>query len=148
MKLETLAVHGGYSPDPTTKAVAVPIYQTTSYAFDDTQHGADLFDRLVESDAVGGMACRDRRAVDTDAERRLPVDSPNRRPGDAGREIPRHIREGNGDSFSRVDWRTFMSVAPRHRQIRIRCEAGGGWRLPTQYGTTRCRHFIYAAGAR
>ncbi len=47
MKLETLAVHGGYTPDPTTKAVAVPIYQTTSYAFDSTQHGADLFDLKV-----------------------------------------------------------------------------------------------------
>ena len=47
MKLETLAVHAGYSPDPTTKAVAVPIYQTVSYAFDDTQHGADLFDLKV-----------------------------------------------------------------------------------------------------
>jgi O-acetylhomoserine (thiol)-lyase len=47
MKLETLAVHAGYSPDPTTKAAAVPIYQTTSYAFDDTQHGADLFDLKV-----------------------------------------------------------------------------------------------------
>ncbi|QLC73505.1 bifunctional O-acetylhomoserine aminocarboxypropyltransferase/cysteine synthase [Pseudomonas sp. LPB0260] len=47
MKLETLAIHAGYSPDPTTKAVAVPIYQTSSYAFDDTQHGADLFDLKV-----------------------------------------------------------------------------------------------------
>ena len=47
MRLETLAVHGGYSPDPTTKAVAVPIYQTTSYAFDNAQHGADLFDLKV-----------------------------------------------------------------------------------------------------
>jgi O-acetylhomoserine (thiol)-lyase len=47
MKIETLAVHGGYSPEPTTKAVAVPIYQTTSYAFDSTQHGADLFDLKV-----------------------------------------------------------------------------------------------------
>jgi O-acetylhomoserine (thiol)-lyase len=47
MKLETLAVHGGYTPDPTTRAAAVPIYQTTSYAFDDTQHGADLFDLKV-----------------------------------------------------------------------------------------------------
>lgn len=47
MKLETIAVHGGYQPDPTTKAVAVPIYQTTSYAFDNTQHGADLFDLKV-----------------------------------------------------------------------------------------------------
>ncbi|MFZ8964981.1 MAG: O-acetylhomoserine aminocarboxypropyltransferase/cysteine synthase family protein [Steroidobacteraceae bacterium] len=48
MRMETLAVHAGYSPDPTTKAVAVPIYQTTSYAFDDTQHGADLFDLKVQ----------------------------------------------------------------------------------------------------
>ncbi len=47
MKLETIAVHGGYTPDPTTKAVAVPIYQTVAYAFDDTQHGADLFDLKV-----------------------------------------------------------------------------------------------------
>ena len=48
MKLETLAVHGGYTPEATTRAVAVPIYQTTSYAFDDTQHGADLFDLKVQ----------------------------------------------------------------------------------------------------
>ncbi|MCW8906467.1 MAG: bifunctional O-acetylhomoserine aminocarboxypropyltransferase/cysteine synthase [Sedimenticola sp.] len=48
MKIETVAIHGGFEPDPTTKAVAVPIYQTTSYAFDDTQHGADLFDLKVE----------------------------------------------------------------------------------------------------
>ena len=48
MKLETLAIHAGYSTDPTTKAVAVPIYQTTSYAFDNTQHGADLFDLKVQ----------------------------------------------------------------------------------------------------
>jgi len=47
MKIETLAVHGGYSPEPTTKAVAVPIYQTVAYAFDNTQHGADLFDLKV-----------------------------------------------------------------------------------------------------
>ena len=43
MKIETIAVHGGFQPDPTTKAVAVPIYQTVSYAYDDTQHGADPF---------------------------------------------------------------------------------------------------------
>ena len=47
MKIETLAVHSGYSPDPTTKAVAVPIYQTVAYAFDSAQHGADLFDLKV-----------------------------------------------------------------------------------------------------
>ena len=47
MKFETIAVHGGYQPDPTTRAVAVPIYQTVAYAFDNTQHGADLFDLKV-----------------------------------------------------------------------------------------------------
>ncbi|MBM3116004.1 O-acetylhomoserine aminocarboxypropyltransferase/cysteine synthase family protein [Jeongeupia naejangsanensis] len=47
MRFDTLAIHAGYSPDPTTKAVAVPIYQTSSYAFDDTQHAADLFDLKV-----------------------------------------------------------------------------------------------------
>ena len=47
MEIETKAVHSGYSPDPTTNAVAVPIYQTTAYAFNDTQHGADLFNLAV-----------------------------------------------------------------------------------------------------
>lgn len=47
MKLESLALHHGYDSEPTTKAAAVPIYQTTSYTFDDTQHGADLFDLKV-----------------------------------------------------------------------------------------------------
>ena len=48
MKIETIAIHGGYEPEETTKSVAVPIYQTASYAFDDTQHGADLFDLKVK----------------------------------------------------------------------------------------------------
>lgn len=43
MKLETQAIHAGYNDDPTTNAVAVPIYQTTSYSFRDTEHGANLF---------------------------------------------------------------------------------------------------------
>ncbi|MDO5611134.1 MAG: aminotransferase class I/II-fold pyridoxal phosphate-dependent enzyme [Pseudomonadota bacterium] len=46
-RFETLALHAGYSPEPTTKAVAVPIYQTAAYAFDSAQHGADLFDLKV-----------------------------------------------------------------------------------------------------
>src|ERR1700685_2141969 len=40
---ETIALHGGHDGDPTTKARAVPIYQTTSYVFDDTAHAARLF---------------------------------------------------------------------------------------------------------
>ena len=47
MKLESIALHEGYSPEATTKAAAVPIYQTTSFTFDDTQHGADLFNLVV-----------------------------------------------------------------------------------------------------
>jgi len=48
MKLESLALHHGYTSEATTHAAAVPIYQTTSYTFDDTQHGADLFDLKVQ----------------------------------------------------------------------------------------------------
>ncbi len=47
MKPETIAIHGGFAGDPETHAVAVPVYQTTSYYFDNTQHGADLFDLKV-----------------------------------------------------------------------------------------------------
>lgn len=47
MKIETLAIHAGYSPEPTTKSVAVPLYQTVAYSFDSAQHGADLFDLKV-----------------------------------------------------------------------------------------------------
>ncbi|HTV38500.1 MAG TPA: aminotransferase class I/II-fold pyridoxal phosphate-dependent enzyme [Xanthobacteraceae bacterium] len=43
MRRETIAVHGGYETDPTTKAVAVPIYQTAAYEFDSADHGAALF---------------------------------------------------------------------------------------------------------
>ncbi len=42
-RAETIALYGGQVPDPTTNARAVPISQTTSYTFDDTQHAADLF---------------------------------------------------------------------------------------------------------
>jgi len=47
MKKETIAIHGGYESDPLTKSVAVPIFQTVAYEFDDAQHGADLFNLAV-----------------------------------------------------------------------------------------------------
>jgi len=47
MKAETIAIHAGYDTDPTTKSVAVPIYQTVAYEFDNAQHGADLFNLAV-----------------------------------------------------------------------------------------------------
>lgn len=48
MKLESLALHHGYSSEVPVRAAAVPIYQSTSFTFDNTQHGADLFDLKVE----------------------------------------------------------------------------------------------------
>lgn len=47
MKPETIAIHSGYETDPTTKSIAVPIYQTVAYEFDNAQHGADLFNLAV-----------------------------------------------------------------------------------------------------
>ncbi len=46
-RFETKSVHAGYSPEPTTHSVAVPLYQTVAYSFDSAQHGADLFDLKV-----------------------------------------------------------------------------------------------------
>jgi O-acetylhomoserine (thiol)-lyase len=48
MRSETIAIHGGYEVDPTTKAVAVPIYQTVAYEFDSAEHGAALFNLETE----------------------------------------------------------------------------------------------------
>jgi O-acetylhomoserine (thiol)-lyase len=48
MRSETIAIHGGFDNDPTTKAVAVPIYQTVAYAFDSAEHGAALFNLEAE----------------------------------------------------------------------------------------------------
>jgi O-acetylhomoserine (thiol)-lyase len=48
MKSDTVAVHGGYETDPTTRAVAVPIYQTVAYEFESADHGAALFNLEVE----------------------------------------------------------------------------------------------------
>src|SRR5438045_5127172 len=48
MRDETIAIHTGYDVEPTTKAVAVPIYQTVAYAFDSADHGAALFNLEVE----------------------------------------------------------------------------------------------------
>jgi O-acetylhomoserine (thiol)-lyase len=48
MRSETIAIHGGYEVDPTTKSVAVPIYQTVAYAFDSADHGAALFNLEID----------------------------------------------------------------------------------------------------
>ena len=48
MRAETIALHGGFDADPTTKAVAVPIYQTVAYSFDSAEHGAALFNLEVD----------------------------------------------------------------------------------------------------
>jgi O-acetylhomoserine (thiol)-lyase len=56
MKSETIAIHAGYEPDPTTKAVAVPIYQTVAYAFDSAEHGAALFNLEAEGYRYGRIS--------------------------------------------------------------------------------------------
>src|SRR5271168_2034037 len=56
MKSETIAIHCGYEPEPTTKAVAVPIYQTVAYAFDSAEHGAALFNLEVEGHRYGRIS--------------------------------------------------------------------------------------------
>jgi len=48
MRKETIALHGGFDCDPTTKSVAVPIYQTVAYSFDSAAHGAALFNLEIE----------------------------------------------------------------------------------------------------
>lgn len=67
MKLDSLALHHGYTSEATTKAAAVPIYQTSSYTFDDTQHGADLFDLKV----VGNIYTRIMNPTSAVIEQRL-----------------------------------------------------------------------------
>src|ERR1700689_3973985 len=56
MRSETIAVHGGYDVDPTTRAVAVPIYQTVAYSFDSAEHGAALFNLEVEGHRYGRIS--------------------------------------------------------------------------------------------
>jgi O-acetylhomoserine (thiol)-lyase len=56
MRRETIAIHGGYEVDPTTKSVAVPIYQTVAYAFDSADHGAALFNLEVEGYRYGRIS--------------------------------------------------------------------------------------------
>jgi O-acetylhomoserine (thiol)-lyase len=56
MRNETIAVHGGYVVDPTTKAAVVPIYQTVAYAFDSAEHGAALFNLEVEGHRYGRIS--------------------------------------------------------------------------------------------
>ena len=48
MRSETIAIHSGYDVEPTTKAVAVPIYQTVAYEFESADHGAALFNLEAE----------------------------------------------------------------------------------------------------
>src|SRR5580704_14803302 len=56
MKPETIALHAGYDCDPTTRAVAVPIYQTVAYAFDSAAHGAALFNLEVSGHRYGRIS--------------------------------------------------------------------------------------------
>jgi O-acetylhomoserine (thiol)-lyase len=67
MKRETLAIHAGYDGDPTTKAVAVPIYQTVAFEFDSAEHGAALFNLEVQ----GNIYTRIGNPTNTVLEKRM-----------------------------------------------------------------------------
>jgi O-acetylhomoserine (thiol)-lyase len=67
MKPETIAIHVGYDGDPTTKAVAVPIYQTVAFEFDSAEHGAALFNL----DVKGNIYTRIGNPTNTVLERRV-----------------------------------------------------------------------------
>jgi O-acetylhomoserine/O-acetylserine sulfhydrylase-like pyridoxal-dependent enzyme len=70
LRFETLSVHAGYSPDPTTKSAAVPLYQTVAYAFDSAKHGADLFDLKAGCGGSKGFSSLGLRAsIDEDLQR-------------------------------------------------------------------------------
>src|SRR2546430_16437785 len=56
MRDATIAIHTGYDVDPTTKSVAVPIYQTVAYAFDSADHGAALFNLEVDGFRYGRIS--------------------------------------------------------------------------------------------
>ena len=56
MRTETIAIHSGYEVEPTTRAVAVPIYQKVAYAFDSAEHGAALFNLEVEGYRYSGIS--------------------------------------------------------------------------------------------
>ena len=58
MRDETIAIHAGYDPDPTTKSVAVPIYQTVAYAFDSADHAAALFNFGLKASATPASRTR------------------------------------------------------------------------------------------
>lgn len=67
MKPETIAIHAGYDGDPTTKAVAVPIYQTVAFEFDSAEHGAALFNL----DVKGNIYTRIGNPTNTVLEKRV-----------------------------------------------------------------------------
>jgi O-acetylhomoserine (thiol)-lyase len=67
MKRETIAIHVGYDGDPTTKAVAVPIYQTVAFEFDSAEHGAALFN----NDVIGNIYTRIGNPTNTVLEKRV-----------------------------------------------------------------------------
>src|SRR5215475_3478686 len=67
MKSETIAIHVGYETDPTTKAVAVPIYQTVAFEFDSAEHGAALFNL----DVPGNIYTRIGNPTNTVLEKRV-----------------------------------------------------------------------------
>ena len=118
---ETLALHGGQVPDPTTGARAVPIYQTTSYVFDDADHAADLF-ALQE---FGNIYTRIMNPTTDVFEKRVAAAGGRRR--GAGRRL----RARRPSRFA------ILNIAQRRRRRRLAPPASTA--APTTCSPTRCR---------
>ena len=110
MKKETIAVHGGYETDPTTKAVAVPIYQTVAYEFDSADHGAALFNLEAE-----GFRYQPHQQSDDGGAR-----APRRRARRRRRRAVRRLRPGGAQLCGAQSRRAWAAISSRCRSSTAR----------------------------
>src|SRR3977135_3207896 len=124
MRNETIAIHAGYDPDPTTKSVAVPIYQTVAYAFDSADHGAALFNLEAE----GYRYTRIANPTTAVLERRVAAPAGGAQAGcvgepPAGRRSTRRLRTWRSSAATSCPCRN--STGRRTRCSRTSCRVRG-----------------------
>ena len=142
MRNETIAIHGGYDDDPTTKAVAVPIYQTVAYAFDSADHGAALFNLETEGFRYTPHQQSDHRQCSSGGR------GAGRRDCNRSRVSYRTGRAALRDRQPRRSWRQFRfrAAAIRHHPYAVRpYPAAARYRragLPTPTSRRRSKRLI------
>ena len=148
MKSETVAVHGGYETDPTTKAVAVPIYQTVAYEFDSADHGAALFNLEAEGYRYSRIsnpttAVLERRVAALEGGRRGAVR--RIRPGGAQLRGAQPHRDGQQHRLGAAALRhhphavrAYPAAPGRHRPLCRKRSAGGDRKADRRRTRARC----------